>query len=197
MCISLLKVPRTDITFQYLSVETYLLCFQTSQMYSLVLGKLVGAPLPSTKFPIYSVNYSTNLTICQLYLVKLSLKSSGDSTSNKEVSVQELKVIERRPTLRCTAVSILKKLRRNNCHIRSVSIMLRTYRFHMLSAIHIAVRTISYSYIVLPFIRTIALRFHLKPTLLVYSLVYFSLTILSIVSKPFTCLWVTWLLIVL
>ena len=46
------------------------------------------------------------------------------------------------------------------------------------------VRTISYSYIVLTFIGTQALRFYLEPTLLIYSHKYFSYAIFSIVSEP-------------
>lgn len=51
----------------------------------------------------------------------------------------------------------------------------------------------SYSNIVLPFIGAHALPLRLKRTLLIYSLMCFSLSILSIVVEPFLYLHRTWL----
>lgn len=69
---------------------------------------------------------------------------------------------------------------------RFLSNMLQMYRIHTFSIYYYIVRTISYLYIVLSFIKTLPLRFHLKSTLLSSSLRFFFLTMISIVSEPYT-----------
>lgn len=69
---------------------------------------------------------------------------------------------------------------------RFLSNMLQMYRIHTFSIYYYIVRTISYLYIVLSFIKTLPLRLHLKSTLLSSSLRFFFLTMISIVSEPYT-----------
>nr|DAJ76516.1 MAG TPA: hypothetical protein [Caudoviricetes sp.] len=96
----------------------------------------------------------------------------------------------------CQSISEVKTVIRLGLELCNLAQLCYVYIVTTYSLYFYKVRTISLSIIVLSFNRYHALRVHSNSTLLAYSYVFFSHTILSIVSEPFTSCEVTWLLIV-